>query len=178
VAGDRRLTRAQVRQQVRRMARELADAMVSLLERHGMWGEETANETHDEEPKPKRVRRSESALEELCAELYDVVQRASEPMAISAIADAAGLDRRDVAHPLSLLVDEGKLVRSGARRGTRYRAVRPRVGKTVRPPSKTIRPPSKTVRPPAAARGQGRGRGPALQRSGARKVIARKKARR
>ncbi len=151
MAAEKRLTRAALRQRVRAMARDIADGLVELLERHGRWDE--AAPAPVEEPGPKRVRRSEAALEEVCAEVIDLLRRAKEPLAISAIADALGLGRREVAHPLSLLVEEGKLLRSGTRRGTRYSLAGRRTlapPRTGRPP-RTQRPP-RTVRPPKTLR--------------------------
>ena len=139
----KRLTRAALRQRVRAMAREIADDLIELLESHGMWDEASREQ---DDPGAKRVRRSDAALDVVCGEVMDLLRHAKEPLAISAIADSLGLGRREVAHPLSLLCDEGKLERAGERRGARYRlAGRRTAPKTVRP-SKTVRPPKKGSR--------------------------------
>jgi DNA-binding transcriptional ArsR family regulator len=147
-ADERRLSRSALKRRVRRMARDIADGIVALLDQHGMWDEPVRQRA----PRSgqARVRRSVAALEEVCARVFGIVRRAREPVAISAIAGALRMKPREVAHPLALLVDEGKVVRSGERRGARYALA---VRKTLRPsttlrPPKTVRPPAKTVRPP------------------------------
>jgi hypothetical protein len=127
----KRVTRTALRQKLRRLAREFAESIVELLERHGMWADSERVEPAEED-KPKRVRRSEATLEIMCGKVLELIRRAREPVAISAISEGLGLAPRDVGHPLRLLVEEGKLRRTGTRRGARYSLATRRTGQAKR----------------------------------------------
>jgi len=106
---------------LRRLAREFADDLVELLEDHGMW-----DGSQDDVPNEfgaKRVRRTIAALERVAARILSDLRGRRRPVAISTVAKGLGMTPREIAHPMSLLVAEGKVARTGERRGTRYRLV-------------------------------------------------------
>jgi hypothetical protein len=122
-------TRTALRRELRNLARAFADGVVDLLDRHGMW-EETLVEESD---LGKRTRRTMDALQSVAELVMGDLRGRKQPVAISVIAEALGMDTREVAHPIHLLVSEGKVVQSGSRRGARYqlarRARKPKKGK-------------------------------------------------
>lgn len=64
---------------------------------------------------PVRIRRSEEELEQVVLSLA-----ADHPVTNALVRDQTGLDRLDALDLLRRLVDKGRLVREGARRGTQY----------------------------------------------------------
>jgi len=117
---------------MRRLARDFADDLVELLERHGMW-----DLPQDDEPNDfgaKRVRRTTVALERVAARIVEDLQGRRRPVAISTVAKALGMTPREIAHPMSLLVDRGRVVRTGERRGARYRLATKRAAKRADKP--------------------------------------------
>ena len=95
----------------------------------------------------KRVRRSLDTLHEMGERILASLGAHGESVAISDIAVELGLTPRDIAHPIALLVSEGKVVKSGTRRGTRYQIAKRR---TKRPPATTAT--KKTPRRPTKKR--------------------------
>ncbi len=116
----KRPTRAALRRELRLLARDFADQLVTVLDRHGMWDEAAVM---DEPGESSRIRRSTSELEKVMARILDDLHTRKEPVSIGKVAATLGLSSRQVAHPMSLLVDEGKVMRSGERRGARYQVV-------------------------------------------------------
>jgi len=154
-----------LRRELRAAARDFADELLELLVTHGVWdnGHEPGGA-----PATARVRRSATALEGIAKRVLEVLRAQAEPVAISTIAAALGMSPRKIAHPVSLLVAEGKIRRSGERRGARYQLAR----RTKRPPgdarggppgrakatakraTKTSRRPAKAQRPKAGRHGK------------------------
>ena len=99
------------------MARELADRLFELLEEQGLWDESGERDGADAS---KRVRRTPDTLEKLMSRILADLRTRAEPVSIGQVAAALGLTSRQIAHPMSLLVEEGKVLQSGQRRGTRY----------------------------------------------------------
>jgi DNA-binding transcriptional ArsR family regulator len=119
----KKLTKAGLRRAVRAMALEIADAVVELVEEQGLW-DESGPESEDDDLAAPRVRRSPVDLEQWMARILAELRRSDEPVAIGAIAARLGTSSRQLAHPMALLVDQGKVERSGERRGARYQLVR------------------------------------------------------
>lgn len=119
--AGKRPTRAALRREIRLLARDFADQLVTVLDRHGMWDE--AAVLDDSGDTSARIRRSTSDLEKVMARILDDLHTRKEPVSIGKVAATLGLSSRQVAHPMSLLVDEGKVLRSGERRGARYQVV-------------------------------------------------------
>ncbi|MBM4377428.1 MAG: hypothetical protein FJ095_20300 [Deltaproteobacteria bacterium] len=116
--SPRRPTRATVDRALKRLALEFAARVVEELAALGLFESDDAA-TLAAEPSPRR-RRTVLALEEVSAKIVELVASRGGPLAIGTMATALGIDRRELAHPLALLVTQGKLVRTGARRGARY----------------------------------------------------------
>jgi hypothetical protein len=117
----RRPTRASVERALKKLAVEFAARVVDELDALGLFeGDDAARPMSERSP---RRRRSVLALEEVSAKVLDVVAARGGSLAIGDLARALDLDRRELAHPLALLVTQGKLVRTGTRRGARYAAV-------------------------------------------------------
>lgn len=140
-----RLTKAALRRAIRAMALELADAVVDMVEAEGLWDEPPAEE--DAELAAPRVRRSPADLERCMDRIVAAVEEAAAPVAIGAIAERLGTSSRQIAHPMARLVEEGRVVRTGARRGARYEVPR---GKRRASPDGTVREPR--ARPPRRRR--------------------------
>lgn len=117
--AEARELRKQVRAVVGRLARAFAAELAAELERL-LLGVDTVRPTPHEKA---RRRRDDRALEDVSSRVLAFVANATGPVAIRELSAALELDRRELAHPLSLLVSEGKLARTGERRGARYRAV-------------------------------------------------------
>lgn len=113
-------TRTALRRELRNLARAFADGVVELLDRHGMWEEAPIEESD----LGKRTRRTMDALQSVGELVLADLRSRKQPVAISVIAEALGMDTREVAHPIHLLVSEGKVVQSGSRRGARYQVAR------------------------------------------------------
>jgi hypothetical protein len=156
-----RLTRAALRREARKLGLELAQALVGLLERHGLWDEAQRSERapHDDAaPAPEvearesqRVRRSAELLGTWCERIVGALRHERDPMAISALARRLGASPREIFHPLVLLVARGEVSKSGTRRGTRYalgsrrpaRAKHPsRANRAARKPRRSRKPSS------------------------------------
>ncbi len=140
--------RAALRREIRGLARDFADRIVELLDRHGLWEPSAAAVATAEGASPrrsKRQRRSADELSELGERIEAVLEQRRGPVAISVIAAALGAEPRDIAHPVALLVEQGRVEKSGERRGTRYRlAARRRASRRRRrkpPPSRKTKPP-------------------------------------
>lgn len=118
-AGRLPPNKAQLRRELRSLAKEFADRVFVLLEEHGIFDERSS----DWSVQAPRVRRSPDALSALSERLLVALEEADEAVAISRLAQAVALSTREIAHPLSLLIEQGKVVRSGQRRGARYRLV-------------------------------------------------------
>jgi len=141
--GDGRPTPAALRRELRKLARDFADDVVALLEAHGMW----------DEPEPdsdglgaRRMRRSPDDLLQVMDAIVEDLAARTEPVSIGEVAEALDTTSRRITHPMSLLVDEGKVQRSGERRGARYELERRRGAKTKtrgRPKSQTSKPRTK-----------------------------------
>ena len=131
--ASKRLSRAALRQRAHQLARRFAADLFALLDKNGIWEAAPPTDTRTQ----TRVRRTEAALEEACRDVLAIIRRARDPIAISDVAAALDLAPREVGHPLALLVAEGKVVRTGTRRGARYRAP---AGKSMRPPGNAPRP--------------------------------------
>ena len=122
-AAEERLrpSRAELKRELRRLSREFADQVLDTLERHGVFDEPTSVA---DDPKPKRVRRTGVALLRVSGRVLEVLETERRPMSISEVAKAVRMTTRAVAHPLSMLVAEGRITCKGERRGARYQAVR------------------------------------------------------
>ena len=156
-----RLKRAGLRREVRRLALELGEALLGVLDRHGLWDGEPSGE-RDARPRPtahqaelgdsRRVRRSVELLGALGERLVAALRHEPVPVAISALADRLGTSPREIAHPLVLLVSRGTVVKSGTRRGTRYALAAPRAKRAKRA--------NRAKRPPRRVRGARRPKRP------------------
>jgi DNA-binding transcriptional ArsR family regulator len=145
--STRSVGRTALRRELRRLARALADQVVELLDTHGLWDEQTSD--REQEPlSARRIRRSADALADVGKRLLGELGRHAEPVAISTLAAALGVSTRAIAHPLTRLVEQGLVARTGERRGTRYQLRRIARG-SVRPQSAAKRPAAKR---PAAKR--------------------------
>jgi hypothetical protein len=112
-----RPSRAAIRRELRQLARDFADQLVTLLEGAGFWDEGALGDGDDE---PKRVRRSPGTLDEVKDRIVEELRGLGGPVGIGAVANALGMKSRQITHPMSLLVEEGKVQRGGVRRGARY----------------------------------------------------------
>jgi len=86
----------------------------------------------DDEPNDfgaKRVRRTTAALERVADRIVEDLQGRRRAVAISTVAKGLGMTPREIAHPMSLLITRGKVVRTGERRGARYRLATKRAAK-------------------------------------------------
>ncbi len=119
MSDEHKPTRAALRRELRRLARDFADDIVALLDRHGAWDEARAEEPSSDD-ESKRVRRTSDALEKVKARIVAELGTRSEPVSIGSVAATLGLTSRQITHPMSLLVEEGAVVRDGVRRGARY----------------------------------------------------------
>jgi hypothetical protein len=123
-------SRTALRRQLRQLARNFADDIVELLDRQGVWDDGAGDDNEDE---AKRVRRSPDALSQVKERILAELAALHTPASIGAIANRMGLTSRQITHPLSLLVDDQAVLRSGARRGARYQlAPRKRASKKKR----------------------------------------------
>ncbi|MBI4953006.1 MAG: hypothetical protein HY908_13310 [Myxococcales bacterium] len=120
--------RATLRRELRRLTRDFADALLEVLERHGVF------EEPDEDEPALRVRRSQDALDDICERVLVELRGRRQPEPIGTIAHDLGTEPRYLAHPLALLVERGVVVRTGRRRGARYALARP-AKRTARPPA-------------------------------------------
>lgn len=116
----RKPSKAVLERALRRLALDFARQIVRELESLGAF--ETKTHSGARPKPPSRRRRTGGALESLSAELLALVAAESAPVAIGQLAERLGVDRRALTHPLTLLVTQGKLARTGTRRGARYEA--------------------------------------------------------
>jgi hypothetical protein len=135
------LSRSALRREVRKLALDLAQALMQLLERQGLWdegalptrapGAEASLRPESEES--RRVRRPTALLDALSERLVGALRHERAPVAISALARRLGTSPRVISHPLAQLVARGEVSKSGTRRGTRYAlaAGRPKRGHTA-----------------------------------------------
>lgn len=136
-----------LRRQLRRLARDFADEVARLLDRHGTWHRSGPSAGHardrDRAPKPQRQRRSAASLKDIGDRIIRELGSHSQPMAISTIAAQLGVEPRQIAHPIALLVGQGLVIQTGERRGTRYqlapRRAAPRRGRDSLRPEKAKR---------------------------------------
>lgn len=119
MSAPKKLTRAGLRREVRAMAIELADAFVDMVEAQGLFSEAEAP-SEDDLP-PPRVRRSPSDLEAWKGRILAALRRHDEPVAVGVVAEELGTSSRQLTHLMGLLVEAGEVIRSGTRRGARYR---------------------------------------------------------
>ncbi|MCA9621363.1 MAG: hypothetical protein KC731_20210 [Myxococcales bacterium] len=117
-----KLRPAVLRRELRRMARTFADEVVALLEEHGVWDE--PQELGEDEP--PRQRRTSDALEAIMDAIVADLRARRGPVSIGQVAQALETTSRQITHPMSLLVEQGKVERQGARRGARYELKRKR----------------------------------------------------
>ena len=127
-------TRTALRRELRRLTREFADQLCETLEEHGVF-EALAQRRQPEPPAGSeatepRVRRSDEDLEAVCRRVLKTLRAERASMAISAIAAQLGTTPREISHPLALLVAQGKITKTGERRGTRYAIRRRRTKRT------------------------------------------------
>lgn len=134
---DDKPTRAGLKRELRRLAREFADDVVMLLDRHGVW-DEVKIERPALDDDAKRIRRSTDALEKVKARILTELGTRSEPVSIGSVAATLGVTSRQITHPMSLLVEEGDVLRTGVRRGARYELA-PRRRKRTKPKKKAAR---------------------------------------
>jgi DNA-binding transcriptional ArsR family regulator len=127
-------TRAALRRELRRLARNFADDIVDLLDRHGVWDDVKAERPATTES--PRVRRSPDALAKVKSRIVSELRTRSEPVSIGSIAATLGLTSRQITHPMSLLVDEGLVLRTGIRRGARYRLAPQKRGRSKKKKTK------------------------------------------
>ncbi len=118
-----RPTRTALKRELRSLARDFADDMLALLDRHGVWDESRPEHTVDDDD-AKRVRRSGDALKEVKTRILAELGSCSEPVSIGAVASTLGMTSRQITHPMSILVDAGDVQRTGIRRGARYQIAR------------------------------------------------------
>ena len=123
---DGRPSPAALRRELRKLARDFADDVVALLEEQGMW----------DEPAPesdalgaRRMRRSPDDLLQVMDAILDNLSSRTAPVSIGEVAEALQTTSRRITHPMSLLVEDGKVVRTGERRGARYEVKRRRASK-------------------------------------------------
>lgn len=138
-------SRAAIRRELRRLARELADTLVDMLDGSGVWSDGRVDHLNGDAG-AKRVRRTAEALDKVMARIVADLRTRKEAVAIGTVAATLGMTSRQIAHPMSLLVDEGKVIRTGERRGARYR---------LAPPPKRRRPASTTRTPKKKKRRRG-----------------------
>jgi len=143
-AAKRPPSRAAIRRELRRLTRELADTLVEMLDNSGVWSDARV-ERADGDAGARRVRRTTEALDKVMARILADLRTRKEPVAIGTVAATLGVTSRQIAHPMSLLVTEGRVRRSGERRGARYR---------LAPPPKRRRPLPSTKAPKKKKRRQ------------------------
>lgn len=146
-------TRTELRRELRVIARAFVERLVEALEQHGVFEEPKRD---DDDDQSRRVRRSADVLGEMGERVLAHLRTRKRPVAISEIAVALETSTRALAHPLALLVASGRVERSGARRGARYRLA----GKSMAPPSRRTAPPPSvrvpTLPPPKGGRRRAR----------------------
>ena len=140
----KKLTKAGLRRVIRNMAAELADAIVDLVEEQGLSGE-LEPESEDDLGEP-RVRRSQADLEDWMNRIVAELHRIDEPIAIGRVAERLGTTSRKIAHPMALLVEQGKVARQGERRGARYQIASNRKKRARATGRRSVRPPDKKKR--------------------------------
>ena len=118
-----RPTPAALRRELRKLARDFADDVVALLDDHGMWDEP---EPDSDALGARRMRRSPDDLLQVMDAILDDLSSRAGPVSIGEVADALETTSRRITHPMSMLVDEGKVARTGERRGARYELKRPK----------------------------------------------------
>jgi hypothetical protein len=116
-------SRSDLRRELRRLARQFADDLIDTLDRYGVW-EEPKLDAEAAELASKRVRRTRDTLQTLGDDVLAVLLAHDEPIAISVLAEVLDLGTRTIAHPLAMLVSEGRVVQHGTRRGARYEPTR------------------------------------------------------
>lgn len=124
--GNGRPTPAALRRELRKLARDFADDVVALLEEHGMWDEP---EPDSDALGARRLRRSPDDLLQVMDAIVEDLAARGDPVSIGEVADALETTSRRITHPMSLLVEEGKVLRTGERRGARYELKRPKATK-------------------------------------------------
>ncbi len=120
-----------MRTELRALSRRFADDLLATLDRYGIWDERgrwrVAGEPDDsaagaqQRATRKRLRRTTTALDKVTDRILAVLQPLRQPVAISAIAAELDTSPRQIAHPIALLVEQGTVIKTGQRRGTRYR---------------------------------------------------------
>ena len=131
-----RPTPAALRRELRKLARDFTDDVVALLEDHGMWDEPAPD---SDALGARRLRRSpDDLLEVMDAIVHDLATRLG-PVSIGEVADALETTSRRITHPMSLLVEEGKVARTGERRGARYELKRSKARKAKKSKAKSTR---------------------------------------
>ncbi len=126
-------SRTALRRAIRELARAFGEQLLGLLEEQGLFREPArAPEREDEVAAPRRYRRTRGALEVVLSRVLAELGRRETPVSIGVLAAALGVETRILAHPLSLLVEQGKVERTGERRGARYELVRRAVGRARR----------------------------------------------
>lgn len=133
--GGRKPSRSELRRQVRSLARRFADELVDLLDESGFWDE--PEPMSEQDPLNRRVRRSGAALEEVASRIEADLRARRQAVAISAIAEAMEMSARELTHPMNRLLEDGRIVRVGEKRGARYKIAPKR--RTKRPPRKSRR---------------------------------------
>ena len=133
--------RTVVKRELRRVARAFADELFDTLDELGVFETDIKPSS-----KPTRVRRSDHKLDEVSARILAMMNHYGEALAISDIAAGLELSKRDIAHPIAMLVAAEKLIQLGERRGVRYMAntkatakrskAKPRAGGLQKPSSK------------------------------------------
>jgi len=144
-----RSSRKAVRRELRQLAREFADQLVVMLERHGVWDDE-GHERELGDDAARRIRRSLADLEKVMNRILADLNTRKEPVAIGKVAATLGLTSRQAAHPMSLLVETGKVLRHGERRGARYELAPP-----PEPPARKTRKKKRSRKAPKATAKQG-----------------------
>lgn len=137
MSDDDRPTRAALKRELRRLAREFADDVVVLLDQHRVW-DDVKVERPPLDDEAKRIRRSTDTLEKVKSRILTELGTRSEPVSIGSVAATLGLTSRQITHPMSLLVEEGDVLRTGVRRGARYELA-PRRRKRSKPKKKAAR---------------------------------------
>jgi hypothetical protein len=125
-------TRTALKRELRNLARESADGVLEVLDRYSMWDQ--VKIADDEQV--TRVRRTDEALKQVAMRILVELRNRKQAVAISTVAKGLMMTTREIAHPIALLVDEGKVTRTGERRGARY-ALAPRMRSKRATPKKT-----------------------------------------
>jgi hypothetical protein len=118
-------SRRHLQRELRRLLGQLAEQIMALLDSAGAFDRPSvppASPAADaaRTVEPPRTRRSELELEALGTRITAALRAERVPTAISTLAARLGLEVKDIAHPISLLVAAGKIRQAGTRRGTRY----------------------------------------------------------